>query len=232
MRQRHPNAPVRGPPDPVQVFYYGSDNTIEPVFYIVCLHGQVPENYELWRINDCGVCEVHLSAEVRLLQNFREDTFKTLFFDLRRCRITFIGQISLNASVEFICYANVTSDAKVVISTPNLFVHEWGTNPTMLCPNVSNFNQRTYVPITSQKGFRQRCNHKRMRLKWVEGKRVAPEDHLARVRKDICDDVAANYDPPPVNNDLGDASPANSPRSPLSNYSNSGDNWVQISGSK
>ena len=60
----------------------------------------------------------------------------------------------------------------------------------MLWPNVSDFNRRVYVPITSQKGFRQRYNHKCLRLKWVKVKIVAHEDHIARVRQDMRDDVA------------------------------------------
>ena len=56
----------------------------------------------------------------------------------------------------------------------------------MLWPTVSNFTRRAYVPKTSQKGFRQRCNHKRLRLKWVKGKRVALEDHLTGVRQYMC----------------------------------------------
>ena len=66
-------------------------------------------------------------------------------------------------------------------------------------------------------------------LSVAKTKRVAIEGHLARVRQDMCDDVAANYTPPPpLNNALGDASPANSPRSSLSNDSDSGDDWVHI----
>ena len=51
MRRRHPNAPVRGPPYPILVHYSGSDNSIDRVTYIVCLHGRVPERYELWSLN-------------------------------------------------------------------------------------------------------------------------------------------------------------------------------------
>ena len=57
----------------------------------------------------------------------------------------------------------------------------------MLWLTVSNFTRRAYVPITIHKGFRQRCNHERFRLKWVEGKRVALEDHLDGVRQDMRD---------------------------------------------
>ena len=108
-------------------------------------------------------------------------------------------------------------DTEVVVSTPNISVYEWGTKPTMLWPTVSNFTQCAYVPITSQKGFRQRCNHERLRLKWVEGKHVALEDNLARVRQDMRDDVAANYAYSPVNHGFGDAT------SPSSNDSDFGD---------
>ena len=47
----------------------------------------------------------------------------------------------------------------------------------------------------------------------------------------MCDDVAANYASSPVNHDLGDASPANSPRSPSSNDSDSGDDLIATSSS-
>ena len=137
--------------------------------------------------------------------------------------------VGINSSVEFIEFANVTSDTKGVISTPNIFVHEWGTYPTMIGPTVSNYTCRAYVPITSHKGFRQRCNHERLRIKWVKGKRVALEGHLARVHQYMRDDVAANYTFLPMNKALGDASLANNPRSSLSNDSDSGDDWVHIS---
>ena len=64
MRPHHPIVPVRGPPDPVGVFYYGSDDSIDPVSYIVFFHGRVPEMYELWSLNAQGVLEVHPFAKV------------------------------------------------------------------------------------------------------------------------------------------------------------------------
>ena len=231
MRRRHPNVPARGPPDHILVHYSVSDDSIDRVTYIVYLNGRVPERYELWSLNAQGVREVHPFAGIRLLDDFGADTFLTTFFNLRRCRIPFISRRLLNGSVEFIEFADVTSDTEGVISTLNLFVHKWGTNPTTLWPAVSNFTRRAYVPITIQKGFRQKCNHKRLKLKWVEGKRVALEDHLAGFRQDIHDDVAANYASPPANHDLGDASHANSPRYSSSNDPNFDDKWVHISGS-
>ena len=129
---------------------------------------------------------------------FREYTFWTTLFNLRGCRITFIGQRPLNGSVEFIEFTDVTSDStKSVVSTRNIFVHEWGSYPTMIGPTCSNYTCHAYVPITSQKGFSQRCNHERLCLKWAKSKRVALECHLARACQEMRDDVAANYTPPP-----------------------------------
>ena len=85
-----------------------------------------------------------------------------------------------------------------------------------------------YVTITCQKGFIQRCNHERLRLKWVERKRVAFERQLARVRQDMSDDVTANYVFPFLNYALGMDSLANSPRSSLSNDTKSCDDWVHV----
>ena len=99
----------------------------------------------------------------------------------------------------------------------------------MIGPNVSKYTCRAYVPITSQKGFRQRCNNERLRLKWVKSKSVALEVHLARVFQDMHDDIAVNYTF--LNNALGDSSLANIPRSSLSNDSDFGKDWFHISGS-
>ena len=176
------NVAERGPPDPILVRYPGSDAAASPVTYIVCLHAREPEEYRLWSLNTQGVCEVHPFARVRLFDNFREDTFRTNFYNSQRCRILFIGRRSLNSSSQFIRFADVTSDSTSnIISTRNIFVHPWGNYPTMIEPTCSNYTCRVYVPITCQKGFNQRCNHERLRLKWVEHKRVAFERHLARV---------------------------------------------------
>ena len=59
-----------------------------------------------------------------------------------------------------------------------------------------------------------------MRLKWVERTSICIENHLARMRQDICDDVAADYSCSPDNHALGDAT------SLSSNDSDSGDGWL------
>ena len=59
MRRRRFNATERGPPDPILVRYPGSDAAASLLAYIVCLHGRMPEKYDLWSLNAQGVHEVH-----------------------------------------------------------------------------------------------------------------------------------------------------------------------------
>ena len=59
----------------------------------------------------------------------------------------------------------------------------------------------------------------------VDRKRIAVENHLARIRQDIRDNVAAKYACSPANHALGDAT------SPSSNDSDSNDGWIYTSGS-
>ena len=140
MSQRCFNVAERGPPDPILVRYPGSDATASLLAYIVCLHGRVPEKYELWSLNAQGVREVHPFARVRLFDNFTEDNFRNTFYNSRRCRIPFIGQKSLNGSVQFVRFANVTSDSTSnIISTRNIFVHPWGNHPTFIEPTCSSY---------------------------------------------------------------------------------------------
>ena len=115
MRRRHPIVPVCAPPDPILVHYSGSDDSIDRVTYIVCLYGRLPKRYKLWSLNDQGFFEVLPFPRMRLLDDFRADTFQTNFFTSRPCRIPIIVRRSLNGSVEFIQFADVTSDTEVVI---------------------------------------------------------------------------------------------------------------------
>ena len=71
---------VRDPPQPVTVLRSGSADVIE-VPYIHCLHGWVPKAFEVWALKEDGVREVQPYARVRLLSEFREDTFHTHFFN-------------------------------------------------------------------------------------------------------------------------------------------------------
>ena len=204
MRMSHPIVPVRAPPDPVRVIYSGSDDTTEQVPYIVYLNGRVPEMYELLDLNAHGVREVHPFARVQLFDNFREDNFNTFFFNYQRCRIPFVGWRSLNNSVEFLRFVHVNSDSEVVIYTPNIFVRDWGNNPTMIYPTVSSITRCAYDPITIQHGLVLQCNHERLRLKRVERKHIGLENHLTRICQDTRDNVVNNacY---PANHALGDA---------------------------
>ena len=62
----------------------------------------------------------------------------------------------------------------------------------MIYPTVSNITRRVYDPITTQRGLILKYNHKRLRLKMVERKRVALDNYLARICQDMRDDVAVN----------------------------------------
>ena len=84
MSWRRFNVAECGPLDPILVRYPGSDADASLLAYIVCLHGPVPEKYELWTLNAQGVHEVHLFAQVRLFDDFREDTFRTTFYNSGR----------------------------------------------------------------------------------------------------------------------------------------------------
>ena len=101
VRIPQPIIPVRATPQPVTVLRYGRADVIE-VPYIPCLHGRVPEAFELWALAEDGVCKVHPYARVKLCSNFREDTFQTFFLNARRFKIPFLGRRALNASVKFV----------------------------------------------------------------------------------------------------------------------------------
>ena len=183
-------------------------------------------------MNAQGFREVHPFARVKLFDDFAEDTFRTTFFNSRRCGIPFIGRRSLNGSIKFIRFSDVISDiTSDIISTRNIFVHPWGKYPTLIGSTCSNYTCRAYVTIACQKGFNQRCEHERLRLKWVEQKRVEFERHLVRVCQDMSDDVTVNYVLPSLNDALGMASPSNSPSSSLPNEIELCDDWFHVGGS-
>ena len=98
MRVPKPIIPFRAPPQPFQVLRSGRGGEID-VRYTRCLDGRVPEAYELWALAEDRVSEVHLYARVRLLSEFREDTFNTHFFNLRRFQIPFLGCRAVNENV-------------------------------------------------------------------------------------------------------------------------------------
>ena len=85
----------RVPPQPVQALRSGRGGEID-VPYIRCLDGLLPEAYELWALAEDGVCEDHPNTRIKLLDDFRQDTFHTHFFNARRFQITFLGRRSVN----------------------------------------------------------------------------------------------------------------------------------------
>ena len=80
----------------------------------------------------------------------------------------------MNNSVKFLDVVHTTQHVRRRVDyTPNIFVHSWGINPTdMFPPNVSTITRRAYDPIVSFHGFVLRSNHKRLRLKRIELKRI------------------------------------------------------------
>ena len=86
----------------------------------------------------------------------------------------------------------------------------------MFPPNVYTITRRAYDPIVSFHGFVLRSNHERLRLKFIQLKRIRVEEYLARIFQDVSDKVDDNVCDP-VNNALGDD---------LSNYSDSNDIWI------
>ena len=148
MSRRRSNVARLGPPDPVLVRYPGSDAAASSVKYIVCIYGRLPERYEVWSLNGHGVREVHLTARVKLFDLFAEDTFRSTFYDSRRCHVPFIGRRSVNGSVKFIRFAEVIVDSTSdIISTRNIFVHPWGKYPTLIGPACSKYTCRAYIPF-------------------------------------------------------------------------------------
>ena len=204
-------------PQPVTVLHSGSGDKIK-VLYIRCLDGRVPECYQLWALTEDGVHEGHLYARVRLLSNFRENTFHTHLFNLQRFQIPLLGRRSMKDSVKFLDVVRTTQHIRSRVNyTPNIFVHFWGINPIdMLPPNVSTINRRAYDPIVTFHGFVLWPNHERLRLKRIELKILRVEEYLDRIRQDVSDEVAANVRAP-GNNALDYA---------LSNDSNSDDGWL------
>ena len=86
----------------------------------------------------------------------------------------------------------------------------------MFPPNVSTITLCAYNISVAFHGLVLRSNHKRLRLKRIELKRIHVEEYLARTCQDINDEVAANVCVP-VNKNLVDA---------LSNDSDSHDGWL------
>ena len=110
MKRRISNVARSGSPDPIRIQYSGSDAGGPSVSYIVCLHGRVPHRYEVWRLNRDGVREVHPTARVKLFDIFDVKNFRSAFKDVRGIRVPFVGRQSINGSVEFLNYSDVTTD--------------------------------------------------------------------------------------------------------------------------
>ena len=110
-----PIIPFRSPPQPVQFLCSGRGGEID-VPYIRSIDGRVPKTYELWPLAEDGVCEVHPYARVRLLSEFREDTFPTHFFNARWFQIPFLGcrVVKLTCRLDWVHVVVVDSVGRVL----------------------------------------------------------------------------------------------------------------------
>ena len=212
-----PIIPFSSPLQPVTVLCSGSGDKIE-VPYIRCLNGRVPKCYELWALAEDGVSKVHPYSRVRLLSEFKEDTFHNHFFNLRQFQIPLLVRRAVNDSAKFLDVFRTNQHVRSRVDyTPNIFVQSWGINPPDMFPsNVYTTTRRAYDPIVTFNGLVLRSNHERLRSKRIELKHICVEEYLARICQDVKDEVAANVRAP-VNNALGDD---------LSNDSESDDVWL------
>ena len=75
-------------------------------------------------------------------------------------------------------------------------MHCWGEYPTLIDPSCSRYTSRAYVPVTSKKGFDQRCEHERLCLLFSDRKRAASQRNFSSVRDIRRDDVIMSYEFP------------------------------------
>ena len=180
------------PLQPVQALRSGRGGKID-VPYIRCLNGRVPEDFELWALAEDGVFEVQPSARVKLLDDFREDTFHTHFFNARRFQIPFLGRRSVNTSAEFLDAARATQlvGSCVASWTENIFVYYWVLYPSMIPHTVSTIKRRAYNFTVTPHALILQSNHERLRLKHVEWRQTLHRELLARICQDMHDKVRA-----------------------------------------
>ena len=146
MRIPQPAIPFVVPPNPVQALCSGRGGEID-VPYICCLGGRVPEAFELWAFDEDVVREVHPYARVKLLDDFREDTFYSHFFNARRIQIPFLGRRSVNMSVEFLDAPRATQKVGSSIATwtenillfPTLFLLSRDMHMILLLPTTLSY---------------------------------------------------------------------------------------------
>ena len=114
--------PFSVPLQPVTVLRSGSTDIIEDP-YIRCLNGQVPEAFEVWSLADDGFREFHPYARVKILSEFREETFHAFFFNAQQLQIHFLVCRALNNSVKFLDVVHTTQHVGSRVDfTPNIFV--------------------------------------------------------------------------------------------------------------
>ena len=187
-----PAIPFVVPPHPVQALHSGRGVEID-VLYICCADSMLPEAFELWDFAEDGFCEVHPYARVKILDNFREDTFYSYFFNTRRIQIPFLGRRSVNMSAEWLDIPRADQHVGSCVTnwTENFFVHSWGPYPTMIPHTVFTIKRCAYYVPVNPHALAYRANHECLRLIRVERRQTLHGELLARTSQYMRDEVRA-----------------------------------------
>ena len=192
MRIPQPVIPEFVPPHPVQAL--GSDRGGDiDVLYIRSFDVWEPKDFELLSFAEEIVCEVHPYARIKILDNFREDTFYSHFFNARRIHITFLGRRSAHMSVEWFDVPRVAQQVGSCVAswTENIFVYSCGPYPTMIPHTVYIIKRSAYDVPVNPHALACRANHKYLRLICVERRQTLHGELLSRIFQDMCDKVRA-----------------------------------------
>ena len=124
MASREPVAVQAVLPCTVQALRSGRGGK-DRVWFTPCIDGLEPEIHELWTFSKDGTREVHPFARIMISDDFTRETFHTDFVSVKGHRVAFLGQISVNGSVEWLdvprpfCGTGVTTSAW----TENLYIN-------------------------------------------------------------------------------------------------------------
>ena len=97
------------------------------VWFISCIEGREPKIYELWNFAEDGTRKVHPFARVQISDNFTGETFHTHFFNAKAVRISFLGRIYVNGSVQWLDVPRPFFETGVATAdwTENIYVNPW-----------------------------------------------------------------------------------------------------------
>ena len=112
MYRREPVSVQAAPPNTVQAFRSGRGGEYR-VLFTHCVDGREPKIHELWTFSEDGNREVHPFAQIKISDDFTGEMFHTEFFSVKGSRVAFLGQISVNGSVEWLGVPRLFCDTGV-----------------------------------------------------------------------------------------------------------------------